>query len=148
MKFLVHTMLFICLGVFVQAQTTHHNTQIKKYVLQTFPAEDVSTIVLNIEGQITVQVWEQTSVCVETSVIPQTANFNIIKLLAKDGYYDVKSYNTDYNLMVSNRPASKFFTYKGKRQTVCMEYKVYVPEGTQVTDISGRNLVEQTIAAK
>lgn len=141
-------MLLLCTVISVQAQTTNNEAHTKKYVLQTFPAEEVSSIVLNIEGQISVETWTQTSVCVETSIIPQKANFNIIKLLAKDGYYDVKTSGDTYNLTVYNRPASKFFTYKGKKQTVCMEYKVYVPAGTQVTDMTGRDLLTQTVASK
>ncbi len=141
MRAIVPIMFLLCINInHVTAQNTKL-AETKKYVLQTFPVEDKSSIVLNIEGQVAVEVWNQTSVCVETSVIPQNANFNIIKMLAKEGYYNVKTSETDYSLTVYNRPASKMFVYKGQKQTVCMEYKVYVPADTQVTDRSGRSLL-------
>ncbi len=123
--------------------------KVRKSIVQTFPAEEITSISLEIEGQVDVQVWGQSSVCVQTSVIPEKASFKMIKMLADEGYYDIIAQDVENVLTVATKqPISKLMEFRGERQVTCIEYKVYVPEGVQVTDVMGRDLLVPPVAVE
>ncbi len=122
--------------------------KVRKSVVQSFPAKEITHIKLEIEGQVDVQVWGQTAVCVQMSIIPEKSGFKAIKMLAEEGYYDVDVNHNNNNLTVfSKQPISKLLSFNGERQVTCIEYKIYIPEGVQVTDVLGRDLLTASVVA-
>ncbi len=122
--------------------------EVKKNIIQSFPIGLASTIIVKIENQVTIKLWELDMVSVETSLIPVEACYRAVEILVNTGDYDVLTFNSSDKMLIYDNPNNGFVYFKDKAQLFRIEYTIHVPIGVKVMDVYRNDLVEKVLAAK
>lgn len=120
--------------------------EVKKNIIQSFPIELASTIIVKIEDQVTIKVWELDMVSVETSLIPVKACYRAVEILVDTGDYHVLTFNSSDKMLIYDNPNNGFVYFKDKAQLFRVEYTIHVPIGVKVMDVYRNDLVNNTFA--
>ena len=75
-------------ALFCASLSAYSQSQADKQIIQSFSAEGVETIIIKIDGDIEFKRWNHPKVSVQTSLIPVTAKYKVVEILAETGDYD------------------------------------------------------------
>lgn len=118
--FVLVFMFFASISVAQQAQKT---------LLKTFNVNGHQQVVLNFDGNVNVQKWQEPTVRVQMQITYKNANVHIMKYLISKGRYNLKSASTADGFEISNPNAGKDvqISKDGKLLSETISYKVFVP---------------------
>lgn len=116
-------------------------SEASKNILQSFSTTDIHTVIVKVEGNIEFKTWQHPKVCVQTSLIPVSAKYRAVEILAETGDYDVLSANGRGKMLIYDNPNAEYVYFKGERQTMDIQYIIYVPEGVRVIDVFRNDLL-------
>jgi len=123
--FLLVFMFFASISVAQQAQKT---------LLKTFNVNGHQQVVLNVEGNVDVEKWNEPTVRVQMHITYNNASVHVMKYLISKGRYNLKSVSTADGFEISNPNAGKDvkISKEGKLLSETITYKVFVPENMSV----------------
>jgi len=105
------------------------------------------TIIVKVEDQVSIKIWELDMVSVETSLVPVDASYRAVEILVDTGDYHVLSFNSSGKMLIYDNPNNEFVYFKDKAQLFRVEYTIHVPRGVKVMDVYRRDLVDDVFAA-
>ena len=139
-------MLAIC--PFVATGQCIEGYQVKKNILQSFSTDEVNTLIVKLDDRFSINVWNMDIVSVETSLIPVSAAYRAIEILADTGNYHVLSFSTTDKMLIYDNPNNEYIYFKDREQLFKVEYTIHAPKGFRVIDIYRNNLLNEVLAVK
>ncbi len=104
--------------------------QAQKTLLKTFPLNGQEQVVLNLDGDVHIERWNNPTVRVQMEITYHNANVNIMKYLISKGRYNLTTEGTADGLAITNPNTGKNvqISKEGKILKETIAYKVFLPE--------------------
>ncbi len=123
------TIFFIFFAVATQAQ-------VQKNIVKSYQHEGAALVTLAVDGEVEVEEWDEEIVRLVTSIDAVNFNEGTLKALAEAGRYTATSKNVEGNFILTMLKAQKEVTLGGIRIEETYRFKLYVPRGTTVEQVT------------
>ncbi|MEO1434860.1 MAG: hypothetical protein AAFV80_04945 [Bacteroidota bacterium] len=125
MKGLLHTLIFVLFAGQVWSQA-------ERAFVKSFPLNGDHAVVVQLDGEITIQKWDDDFVRVQTNIHIPNTNDNTLKALISAGRYRVDANHDGGALLLSSKDRSQAVTIRGAQLDEVVSYTIYVPEKLNV----------------
>jgi hypothetical protein len=118
--------------------------QTEKTLVKTFNLQGNTSVALNLNGNVTVEEWGESTLRVHMTISLENTNVNMLKYLITQSRYNLVLENTDTGVKISapGRNQAVVINKAGDVLKETVTYTVFVPRNTQVK-ILNRDAVEQ-----
>ncbi len=124
------TILFVMLSIpsLVLSQTNADKTMLKSFNLH-----GISTIRLDLPGQVEIKTWDNPTVKIEIAVSLANGNAAMLNELANVGRYNLTEKTTGTEMTISAENLSKIIKVRGQELKEHIAFLVYAPKDVPVT---------------
>lgn len=134
---LLITLMFITNFTFAQTEKT---------VVKTFNLQGNTSVVLNLNGDVEVQEWSESTLRVHMNIKLENSNVHMLKYLLTQGRYNLKLENTDSGVSITSpgRDKDVIINKDGDKLSEAVSYTVFVPQNV-TTKIVNEEAVEEEV---
>lgn len=97
-----------------------------------FNADGMTTVTLDLPGEIDLKMWDSPSVRIEIAVSLPSGNTGMLNELANVGRYNLSSKTTGSALLIQAPNLNKVVRVKGEEVKETVTFVVFVPKGMEV----------------
>lgn len=133
-QFILTTIFFLFCAV-----ATH--AQIQKNIVKSYQHEGAQLVTLAVEGEVEVEEWDENIVRLVTSIDAINFNEATLKALTEAGRYTASSKNINGNFILTMLKAQKEVTLKGVKIEEKYHFKLFVPRGTTVEQVTYADVI-------
>ena len=121
--------------------------QTEKTVVKTFNLQGSTSVVLDLNGDVEVQEWSESTLRVHMNIKLENSNVHMLKYLLTQGRYNLKLDNTDTGVMITSpgRDKDVVINKEGDTLSETVTYTVFVPQNVS-TEIMNKKTVEAPIS--
>lgn len=140
MKNLFTLIILILATSFTYAQT-------EKTVVKTFNLQGSTSVILNLNGDVEVQEWSESTLRVHMNIKLENSNVHMLKYLLTQGRYNLVLENTDTGVTITSpgRDKDVIINKEGDKLSEAIKYTVFVPQNV-ATEILNKKAVEETVS--
>ncbi|MFK7946135.1 MAG: hypothetical protein AB8G11_01000 [Saprospiraceae bacterium] len=127
--------------------TSFTYAQTEKTVVKTFNLQGSTSVVLNLNGDVEVQEWSESTLRVHMSIKLENSNVHMLKYLLTQGRYNLKLDNTDAGVTMTSPGRNKdvIINKEGDKLSETVTYTVFVPQNV-TTEIINKKTVEEAVS--
>lgn len=127
--------------------TSFTYAQTEKTVVKTFNLQGSTSIVLNLNGDVEVQEWSESTLRVHMNIKLENSNVHMLKYLLTQGRYNLKLENTDAGVTMTSPGRAKdvIINKEGDTLSETVTYTVFVPQSVS-TEVINKKAVEETVS--
>jgi hypothetical protein len=139
MKKLITLITLILIAGFVFGQT-------EKTLVKTFNLQGNTSVVLNLNGNVIVEEWGESTLRVHMNITLETTNVNMLKYLITQGRYNLLLAITDTSAILSSpgRDKDVIVNKVGDVLSEEVSYTVFVPRNIQVEILNKEDVEQET----
>lgn len=108
--------------------------QAQKNLLKTFDLNGQKEVVLNLDGDVNIERWNNSTMRVQMEINYHNASEHIMKYLISKGRYNLATNNTEHGFVLehTNRTSAPQINKEGDTLEETIVYTIYVPQNVTV----------------
>jgi hypothetical protein len=127
-------LLLLCAMIFGSSQII--SAQVIRRFHQNFEVDSLSSIQIEVEGDVTINTWAGNTVLVEIYITSQNGSAAVLNLLQKEGRYDLEMLNSSLDgTVVQKMKHRQNIKVKGIDMDETIKYTISVPDNFAAEDL-------------